>query len=100
MMGKITLTVEGTTVGTVATGGGVVYTYETTEEDSARLISAMGDFYSSHFTIKPDGEPALEKNIPNIIKVWFKDVVQSAIRLTKNLEQKKLAVQEISVVEK
>lgn len=42
-MGKITLTVEGSTVGYVESGGGVVCVTELSDEDSARIVAAMAD---------------------------------------------------------
>ena len=66
-MGKITLTVEGTTVGTVANGGGVVMVKEVSETDSARLIAAYAHAFSDKF---PD-PPSIEE----VLREWFDEIV-------------------------
>jgi hypothetical protein len=94
-MGKITLTVEGTTVGTVVGGGGIIIEKEVSEQDSARLIAAYGRTYSIPITNAASFEAVLER--------WFGNVVQTSVdhvlAVEKQVasEQASSAVQQITV---
>lgn len=94
-MGKITLTVEGTTVGTVANGGGIVIEKQVSEQDSARLIAAYGRTYSIPITDAAAFEAVLER--------WFNNVVQTSVEHVLSVEKQvaaeaaSAAVQAISV---
>lgn len=79
-MGKITFTVEGTTVGYVEKGAGVKVEYEVSEEDSGKIIEAMADFYRSQLVDK-DGT-SIAPTIEAVVKLWFNDCVRQAIRQT------------------
>ena len=103
-MGKITLTVEGTTVGTVAAGGGIQIPYEVSETDSARLVAAMADFYKSRLDgsgrrgpggleVTPPEPPTVE----DIVRAWFNDVVRLALNQTRDFEQRNATVAPIVV---
>lgn len=101
-MGKITLVVEGTTVGTVAGGGGIAIPYEVSETDSARLIAAMAAFYKGKFVRPVDGSdpPRVEPYQPQIgdvVREWFNDIVRTALRQTLDYEKSKAAVPPITV---
>ena len=85
-MGKITLVIEGTTVGTVANDGGVQIPYEVSEQDSGRLIAAMADFYQSRF--KDENGVPFAPNIAQVVKAWFDDVVRLALNQTRDYEQR------------
>lgn len=98
-MGKITLVVEGTTVGTLAEGRGVSIPYEVSETDSARLIAAMADFHASNF-VRDDGAGnmvAYKPTIEDIIREWFNGVAKTAMRQTIDYEKRKAAVAQINV---
>ncbi len=84
-MGKITLMVEGTTVGTVATGGGVIVPYEVSEQDSARIVGSLAAIYASRL---PENA-----TITDIVKIWFDDVVSKAAKQAESMERK-LAIRE------
>jgi serine/threonine protein phosphatase PrpC len=94
-MGSIVLQVNGTTVGNVADGAGVEIVRAVSEEDSARLIEALGNYYDTHF--HPTNANALEKTTENIIKVWWEDVIRQAKKHVERYETKKITVAPIEV---
>lgn len=94
-MGAITLTVEGTTVGTVATGGGIQIVKSVSEQDSARLLTAFARVYGSKLGSNPTYQ--------QIIDAWWEGVVAESVakvlQVEKQLaaEQASASVQPISV---
>lgn len=97
-MGTITLTVEGSTVGTVAEGRGVVKRRTVSEADSSRIIQA----YAYQFRhLWPDRQPTHDE----VIDAWFSDVIQRAREQVQYIEQEqaaqaaRAAVQPITVTE-
>jgi hypothetical protein len=100
-MGSIVLQVNGSTVENVAEGAGVEIVRAVSEEDSARIIAALGDYYDSHFKARrgPNSSPPLEKNIENIIKVWWDDVIRQALKHVERYEAKNILPTPILVVD-
>lgn len=100
-MGKISLTVEGTTVGTVATGGGIVLTKEVSETDSGRLIMAYARTYADRFKDE-DGAPR-EPTIEEVLEAWFNGIVAGCVAHVESVEREvaaeeaKAAISPISV---
>jgi hypothetical protein len=94
-MGRIVFTVEGSTVGTVAEGRGVVVEYQVSEQDSAKLVAAMADFHKGDL-VDADGVP-VQPTIELILKAWFNGCVRQALRQTADYERRKAAVQPITV---
>jgi len=94
-MGKIILTVEGSTVGTVANGGGVVIEKTVSETDSARLIAA----YASSYGIPLNGA----ESIRSVLQAWFDGVVAGSVAHVASVEKQVAAeaaaagVQQITV---
>lgn len=84
-MGKITLTVEGTTVGTVAEGGGIVIEKTVSEQDSARLIQAYGAIYAGTF-VDENGDPR-QPTYAEIIGAWFDGIIAGSTAAVKSHEQ-------------
>lgn len=76
-MGKIILTVEGTTVGTVANGGGVVIENEVSEQDSARLIAAFAHTYADRFKDE-NGDPR-QPSIEEVLGEWWDGIIAGSI---------------------
>lgn len=89
-MGKITLTVEGTTVGTVAEGKGIQVSYEVSETDSARLIAAYADIENRRLAFIPEN---LRKTLTteDVVKAWFNRVIEQSAAEVKAHEQQKAA---------
>lgn len=85
-MGKLILTVEGTTVGTVATGGGVVIERAVSEQDSARLIMAFAKILGERFT-DAEGNPR-QPGMVEVIEAWFDDVIAQSNHRVRVQEQK------------
>ena len=100
-MGSIVLQVNGTTVGNVKDGAGIEIVRSVTEQDSARLIQALGEYYASSFQSRggPVGnsEPALEKTVENIIRVWWEDVIRQALKHVERYEAKAIKPPSITV---
>jgi hypothetical protein len=94
-MGKITFMVEGTTVGTVAAGGGVVVEYEVSEQDSDKLIAAMADYHRNDF-VDADGAP-IQPTIPIILRAWFNGCVRQALRQAEDYQKRTVPVPPIVV---
>jgi len=98
-MGKIIFTVEGTTVGTVAEGRGIVVAYEVSEHDSARLLSAYADMLNIELTADP-------ASFVEVVKGWSSTVISRATDEVKTHERHKAAetaadsVEPIEVIEK
>jgi hypothetical protein len=107
-MGTITLTVEGTTVGTVAEGRGVVIRRTVSEQDSARVIQAMARVYSDRF-YDEDPETGLrtprEPTIADVVGAWFDGIIEGSKAQVLAVEQEqaaqaaRAAVQPITVTE-
>ena len=91
-MGKITLTVEGTTVGTVATGGGIVAAYEVSEADSARLVAAQAGVLNIELTNSP-------ATVQAVVEGWFNRVIGQAVDEVKTYERHKAAEAAADAVE-
>lgn len=84
-MGKIILTVEGTTVGTVAQGGGVVIEKVVSEQDSARLVAA----YARTYGITLNGAASIQQ----VLQAWFDGVVNGSIAHVLSVEKEVAAEQ-------
>lgn len=77
-MGKIILTVEGSTVGTVADGGGIVIEKSVSEDDSGRLIRAFAAIYADKFK-DADGNPR-QPAVSDVIQAWFDEITSIAVK--------------------
>lgn len=105
-MGKITLTVEGTTVGTVANGGGIVITKEVSEQDSGRLIAAYARSYAGTWMTEGTEEnPSVPRNptVAEVVQVWFDGIIAGSVAHVQSVEKQvaaeaaSSAVQQITV---
>ena len=90
-MGKITLTVEGTTVGTVANGGGVVLTKEVSEVDSGRLVAAYARTYADKF--KNEDGTLRQPTIAEVLGAWFDGISAGSIAHVVSVEKEVQAQQ-------
>ena len=90
-MGKIILTVEGSTVGTVASGGGIVLAKEVSEQDSARLIAAYARSYAGRW--KDENNQPRQPTIAEVLEAWWDGVVAGSINHVRSVEQE-VAAQE------
>jgi len=88
-MGKIILTVEGSTVGTVAKGGGIVIAKEVSEQDSGRLIAAYAKSYASRWT-NDDGAPR-QPTITEVLEAWWDGVVAGSVAHVQSVERDEAA---------
>lgn len=88
-MGKITLTVEGTTVGTVANGGGVVLEKSVSETDSERLIAAYASTYAGRWT-DANGAPR-DPTIAEVLEAWWEGVVSGSVAHVLAVEKEQAA---------
>ncbi len=101
-MGKITLTVEGTTVGTVANGGGIILAKEVSEQDSGRLIQAYARAYASKW-LDANNNPRAP-SIQEVLQAWWDGVVAGSVANVRSIEMEvaaenaKADVAEINVV--
>jgi hypothetical protein len=84
-MGTITLIVEGTTVGTVANGGGVTLVKEVSELDSARLISAYAHSYAGRW-LDAENNPR-QPTIEEVLSAWWNGVVSGSLAHTLSVEK-------------
>jgi hypothetical protein len=84
-MGTITLTVEGTTVGTVAEGRGIVITKAVSEQDSARLIAAYARTYAGRWTDE-DGKPRAP-TIQEVLTAWSEGWINGSIAHVESVER-------------
>ena len=84
-MGKITLSVEGTTVGLVANGRGVRLVKDVSEIDSARLIAAYARSYAGKW-LDADGKPR-QPTIKEVLSVWWDGVVAGSIAHVQSVEK-------------
>jgi hypothetical protein len=84
-MGKIILTVEGSTVGTVATGGGVVIEKAVSETDSGRLIAAYAKAYAGKW-LDADGQ-LRQPTIVEVLDAWWDGVVAGSVATVLSIEQ-------------
>lgn len=89
-MGKITLTVEGTTVGEVAKGGGVTIEKSVSETDSARLISAYASTYAGLWT-DANGAPR-DPTIAEVLVAWWEGVVAGSVAHVLSVEKEQAAM--------
>lgn len=78
-MGKITLTVEGKTIGTC------VLTKEVSEEDSARLMAAYAKIYSDKWV--DEAGNAYVPTYAQIVEKWWGDVVKTSVAKVKSRER-------------
>lgn len=83
-MGKVTLIVEGSTVGTVANGGGITVSKEISETDSGRLIHAYGYSYRDKWK-NEDGTPR-QPRIEEVLQAWFDGVANGSIAQVMSVE--------------
>lgn len=88
-MGKIILTVEGTTVGTVAQGGGVVIEKAVSETDSGRLIAAYAKSYAGRWT-NNDGTPR-QPTIQEVLEAWWDGIVAGSVAHVQSAEREEAA---------
>jgi hypothetical protein len=84
-MGSITLTVEGTTVGLVSQGRGVVIRKEVSEADSARLIAAYAKTYAGEF--KDDLGKPRQPTITEVLEKWFAGIVAGSVAHVMSVEK-------------
>lgn len=84
-MGSITLTVEGTTVGTVAEGGGIQIVKTVSEQDSARLMAAYAKIYAGRWTDE-NGDPR-QPTYEEIVAAWWEGIVAGSVAAVKAQEQ-------------
>jgi len=84
-MGTITLTVEGTTVGTVAEGRGIVITKAVSEQDSARLIAAYARTYAGRWTDEA-GNPRAP-TIQEVLTAWSEGWINGSIAHVESVER-------------
>lgn len=84
-MGKIILTVEGSTVGTVAGGGGIVIEKTVSEQDSGRLIRAYAMSYADRWT-GANGAPR-QPTIQEVLQAWFDGVVAGSVAHVQSVER-------------
>ena len=88
-MGKIILTVEGTTVGTVAQGKGIVVTKEVSEQDSGRLIAAYAKSYAG--TWKDEDGKDRAPTVQEVIQKWFDGIVSGSVAHVLSVEKEQAA---------
>lgn len=96
-MGKITLIVEGTTVGTVANGGGVVLERSVSETDSERLIAAYARTYAGRWT-DANGNPR-DPTIAEVLEAWWEGVVAGSVAHVLAVEKEQAAAAARDAVE-
>lgn len=96
-MGKITLTVEGTTVGTVADGGGIVIEKLVSDTDSARLVQAYAAIYADRW-VDEDGNP-FQPSIEQVIGAWFDGIIAGSVAAVRSKEREVAAAQASAAVE-
>lgn len=84
-MGKIILTVEGTTVGTVAEGRGIQIVREVSEQDSARLLMAYAAIYGDQW-VDESGTP-FQPTYDQIIAAWFDGIIAGSVASVRSHEQ-------------
>jgi hypothetical protein len=92
-MGSIVLQVNGTTVGNVADVAGIEIVRSVSEQDSGRLLTALGDYYASHFNEE------YPKTIEHIIETWWNDVIRQAMKHVERHEAKALKPPAIQIIE-
>jgi len=93
-MGKIILTVEGSTVGTVANGGGIVITKEVSEQDSGRLIAAYARSYAGRWMTEATEEtPSVPRQptIQEVLEAWFEGIVAGSVAHVASVEREQAA---------
>lgn len=88
-MGKIKLTVEGTTVGTVANGGGVEVEKEVSDQDSGRLIMGFAAILADKFKDQ-DGVP-YQPDVQQVCEAWFTWIVDMSADMVKDHEKSEAA---------
>ena len=93
-MGKIILTVEGTTVGTVAEGRGIVIESEVSEQDSGRLIAAFARLYRNNWK-DADGN-LRQPSIKEVLQAWWDNSVIAASTAVVMNEERAAAAQAAS----
>jgi hypothetical protein len=84
-MGVISLIVEGSTVGTVAEGRGVVIRRSVSEADSARLIKAYAHSYAENF-VDENGKPR-PPSIEEVLGAWFDGIVGGSVARVLSVER-------------
>jgi hypothetical protein len=84
-MGKIILTVEGTTVGTVASGGGIVIEKTVSEQDSGRLIQAYAHSYAGKW--KDENGNNRAPTITEVLEAWFDGIVSGSVAHVESVEK-------------
>lgn len=89
-MGKITLTVEGTTVGEVAKGGGVVIEKSVSETDSARLTAAYASTYAGRWT--DENGATRSPTIAEVLAAWWEGVVAGSVAHVLSVEKEQAAI--------
>jgi len=93
-MGKIILTVEGTTVGTVAQGGGIVIEKAVSEIDSGRLIAAYAKSYAGRWMTEATEEsPSVPRQptIQEVLEAWWDGVVAGSVAHVQSVEREEAA---------
>lgn len=88
-MGKIILTVEGSTVGTVASGGGIVIEKTVSEQDSGRLIQAYAASYAGKW--KDENGQNRAPTIREVLEAWFDGIVAGSTAHVISVEKEQAA---------
>lgn len=88
-MGKIILTVEGSTVGTVAQGGGIVVEKTVSEQESGRLIAAYAKSYAGTWK-DAEGNPRAP-TVQEVIQAWFDGIVSGSVAHVLSVEKEQAA---------
>ena len=84
-MGSITLTVEGTTVGTKAGGGGVEIVKQVSETDSGRLIAAYARSYAGRWKDAEGNDR--NPTIAEVLQAWWDGVVAGSVAHVLSVEK-------------
>lgn len=84
-MGKVIVTIEGTTVGTVAEGRGIVMEKAISEVDSGRLVAAYARSYADRWK-NEDGTPR-QPAIDEVLQAWFDGIAAGSIAHVESVER-------------
>lgn len=97
-MGKISLTVEGSEVGNVIDGNGIVIAKNVSSEDSMRLVTAYAYAYRDQF-VDEDGNPR-QPSVQEVIEAWFNGIIQGSIDNVERIERELKAAEAANSVTK
>jgi len=97
-MGKLTLEVEGSTVGTVAEGRGVRISKEVSEQNSARILSAYAYAYRERW--KNEDGTLRQPTYDEIIGAWWDGIIEGSLAFVHNHEVERAREREAQKVTK